>query len=1744
MQSSSRFSILENRYGFIGRDEYITLSDFSRTPASYGPNSVQVLNFDDYLYASVTGPGKLHYDLTLNFIGQYDFGLPRTYARHGDVVLNGSGIVTLYDIYGLYSYVISVSVDYAPKLTTVARTFFRDQTYNLSNLFSWTDEQAPSKFYVANQNPRAGHLMLDGTISDAGREYTSDQIAHLVFVTTDSPLQNVSITIKAKDASTGLWGNAATVTGTVQNQKPFIGAAISQSALTGTIIELSQAVVGIDRDVTDTPNLTYTFTDAFQPRLANSTGGGYFTFDGVTKINQTTFTAAELQVLKYKVSGAAGIDKLSVVVSDGIDHSAPASFTITAINRVPVVTSKGDRTLGSEETVKIGALIEAQDPDGELRNLRFEVIDLTDGNGFLKLNGIAQRPHQPVSNLSYEDLSRLEFLPAASDIADKIQIRAYDGIDWSAPVTVSLKGTAFADVAVNHLYTELAKFAVAAYKPIVDLSSLSAGWKPLQLDLSVNGGSVANTINGIFTNANAAALIVVGNMNGARTLVVAYRGSDELRDTADWPLATARESYYHDFDALHAALEKYIVDNGVTQVLLTGHSLGTVPVQLWYQHLHSLYPTLNVQGVTLAPLGAGSGSPNDAIVNFENTNDIARNLTQPINLGGNVLAGRTVDIDIQLDDSANTTRWSKAHHSADLYALEIERIETFLAGHPNQDFLKSNPSLADKAPQYVVLGGRPALWNQASSFYLNAPLGNPDFASKDQLFIGSHNNETLVANGRDILYGGGSGNGGVDKFVILAGSAKAFGGNQSDKFFITLGSSPAINDSGGIDELILLPRPISEDAALRTLRDPGTRDSFFQGRAFIDPSKLSLLRSGNDLLLSYLDLGVSTTIRIVDMGSAASSIERLTFGDSLGREQHYDLKKLWEVAPAAPAGALTLSSAIAANSSSVNGFSFVIQSASLTSGKLDASEFMVDPLLLTRVSEDPIHGALNAPAYGGSVSANGRFVLFNTFATDVLSATPTTAGSYQEIYSRDLKTGEVRLLSTSSTGSPLMGNVRTGLYEAHQALSFDGKYLAFVGNPQDSGWIEGVNTGAGFIDPVTHQFIPVLHYYDNVFVKNLENGQVDLVSYDLSGKGQQSDVAFGGISQSGRYVSFGTAANNLVAGDLDGSYDLFARDITTGALYRVTTTVDNTGPIGSSTLGNFSSDGRYIAFSSQSTKLVAVDTNGTEDVFVRDLFTGQTFLVSIAGDGSQAQGSSRNASISGDGRYVAFESDAPNLVVGDTNGRTDIFLKDTETGEIKRLTAGMDNGAFGPVISEDGRYIVFSYYATPKTNSPFPPPSGGYVYDTATDRIANFTGLIVSDGTEFAIGVSSDGRTLTFGGNGNVYAIANPLYDAHPNWRPTLTVTDQQITAGHAVSAQSLFRATDKNGSDTITTLEFQDLNSSVAGGHFVLNGVSRDSTPFRISPADLSNLTYIAGPADTVDIVKLRVSDGTNWSDTAEFQISAINLTVSELRRESLAPNLLGGNGDSGRSAFSADGRYLVFESQASNLVPGDDAGQQDIFLRDLQSGSTRRLTNGLSGLEANDFSANPSVSGDGKKIVFESWATNLVSGDDNVYRDIFYYNQSSDAITLVSGSVTGGNANDQSFDPRIDANGDAIVFSTLATNIVSNDTNQFADVVLFNIATGLARVVSLSKDGVQGNGDSWGPDLTRDAGEVAFTSYASNLVVGDTNGYADVFVKSLTSGAVVRVSTGENGTQANADSVLRAITPDGRYVLFNSLG
>jgi Tol biopolymer transport system component len=340
---------------------------------------------------------------------------------------------------------------------------------------------------------------------------------------------------------------------------------------------------------------------------------------------------------------------------------------------------------------------------------------------------------------------------------------------------------------------------------------------------------------------------------------------------------------------------------------------------------------------------------------------------------------------------------------------------------------------------------------------------------------------------------------------------------------------------------------------------------------------------------------------------------------------------------------------------------------------------------------------------------------------------------------------DIAIISTDSQGDHAIGGP-----SSHPSMSADGRFVVFTSYATN---LVPNDTNGG-----PTEFGP------DIFVKDRQTGRT--FRFSTSSQGRQADN-FGAIgsviSGNGQIVAFSASAQNLVPEDNNQFRDIFAKDLQTARTTRLSTSStggEGTGAVfwaGGALHPSVSFDGRLIAFDSEFNNLVPADTNGELDpgvgidVFVKDQQTNQTVRVSTSSEGDQGNGPSDYPSISADGRLVAFQSDASDLIPGDTNAVPDIFVKDRETGETTRVSVSssgaQSNGeSLAPAISADGRFVAFISSARNLARGAAGQFWGVFVRDLQAGRTTSIrTSTPVSTYPEpIAPSLSGDGRYVAF----------------------------------------------------------------------------------------------------------------------------------------------------------------------------------------------------------------------------------------------------------------------------------------------------------------------------------------------------------------------------------------------------------------
>ncbi|MFH9421582.1 TolB family protein [Streptomyces sp. NPDC017529] len=410
-----------------------------------------------------------------------------------------------------------------------------------------------------------------------------------------------------------------------------------------------------------------------------------------------------------------------------------------------------------------------------------------------------------------------------------------------------------------------------------------------------------------------------------------------------------------------------------------------------------------------------------------------------------------------------------------------------------------------------------------------------------------------------------------------------------------------------------------------------------------------------------------------------------------------------------------------------------------------------------------------------------------------------------------------------------------------------------------------------------------------------------------------------------------------------------AEGVAAPATQRVSVAADGTQGNGFSGDPRLSANGRFVAFSSDATNLGPADTNGRQDVYVKDLRTGKVDLVSVGSDGTQGNALSGAPEISADGRYVAFYSSASNLVAGDTNGEGDVFVHDRRTGRTTSPTAGAGTSPYGFgvqnfAVSGSGRYLAFGSYRADLVPGDTNERLDVFVHDVqkgTTKRVSVASDGSQADGPSGFPSLSADGRRVSFTSTATNLTPAGPGFRRPPPQDPMYV---------HDLGT----------GRTSVASLSSED----------AVVGVS----PFpRLSPDG----RYAIFEAVAADVVP----DDTNGT----YDVFARDLERGTTRLLSRAHDGAQGNGWSADGRLSADNRWLFFSAMASNLVPGDTNGQADGFVRDLRTGRVERINVGADGAQSDSWTNEITPDATGRLASFDSRDNELVPGDTNDTGDVF---------------------------------------------------------------------------------------------------------------------------------------------------------------
>jgi Tol biopolymer transport system component len=825
-----------------------------------------------------------------------------------------------------------------------------------------------------------------------------------------------------------------------------------------------------------------------------------------------------------------------------------------------------------------------------------------------------------------------------------------------------------------------------------------------------------------------------------------------------------------------------------------------------------------------------------------------------------------------------------------------------------------------------------------------------------------------------------------------------------------------------------------------------------------------------------------------------------------------------------------------------------------------------------------------------AISPDGEWVLFESFATDLIPGMVDGVGR-QDVFLYQVSTGVVTLVSRAASSRGTTGNGPS--YAT--AMSDDGEWVLL--------WSEASNLVAGVVDGTATW---------DVFLFQRSTGTMTLVSRSVASPWTTANglSQARAISPDGEWILFNSGATDLVAGleDRNGAgWDVFLYQRSTGTtlLASRAAAAPTVTPNGRSDAFAISANGEWVLYSSTGTNIVAgvTDGNNMEDVFLFRRSTGITQLVSRAHGPSPAtpNGVSRPLSISADGEWVLFESFGSNVDAGivDNNNATDLFLFQRSTGGIALISRSVTsaattaNGWSGRAVSSaDGEWVLF---ASDASNLVAGLADGNLSMDvfvfrrstgviTLASRSAASATRTANASSAAPTAISADGRWALFSSsatdlvagvddrNGRVVDVFLSERDG-----PVRLVSGAADWSPIAANGASYARAISANGASALFNSNAMNLltDGAVAnrGGDLFVHrpdtGQTTAVSRSAVTPGAAGNGgggaamidegaisadgEWVPFWSEATDLV-LGVADGVSTADVFLFQVSTGAITLVSRSAAGTAT----GNGESYASAISADGEWVLFESDATNLVAGlaDTNETTDVFLYQRRTGAVTLVSRaaGTPGTTANGYSSPAGISPDGEWILFTSLASNLVPGvtDDNATGDVFLFQRSTGTVSLVSrigGPVTVA-GNNRSVPIAMSACGGRILFESLATNLVAGvaDGNATFDVFLYRRDTGAVELVSRSGilPGRTANRGSQARSINADGAWVLFSSLATDLVPGiaDANGLSDVFLYEVATGSVTLVSRAEASRRATANflSTPTSISADGEWVLFLS--
>jgi len=566
------------------------------------------------------------------------------------------------------------------------------------------------------------------------------------------------------------------------------------------------------------------------------------------------------------------------------------------------------------------------------------------------------------------------------------------------------------------------------------------------------------------------------------------------------------------------------------------------------------------------------------------------------------------------------------------------------------------------------------------------------------------------------------------------------------------------------------------------------------------------------------------------------------------------------------------------------------------------------------------------------------------------------------------------------------------------------------------------------------------------------------------------------------------------------------------------TATNDTTPLASGT----AEDGSTVELLNGTTSLgTAVASGGTWEITSSALTDGTYNLTARATDAVGNTGvASTIVVLTVDTVVPDLDTESPLDTTTDVLTNTTVTMSFSEAMDGTTLTTSTFTLTAGSAVAGDVTYDEGSLTAE------FTPTA-------ALSPDTSYTAEITSGATDAAGNALSAGLTWTFNTEEFILRGTVNANGVESNGDSNgVTISADGRFVGFYTGASNLV-AGDTNATDDTFIHDFQTGTTTVVSIGF--DGSPADDASDD-QPAISADGRWVAFWSGATNLV----ANDANGEDDI-FLRDTVNGTTSLVSVDS---NDVQSNGYSSSMAMSADGRYVAFRSRATNLVASDTNGVADIFLRDTVNGTTTRVNVTSGGVEATVGSDSPAISPDGGHVAWVSADTNLVAGDTNGVRDVFLHDVATGATTRISVAIGGAEPNARSDYPSISADGRYVSFESSATNLVAGDTNASPDIFVHDTQSGTTTRVTLSTAGVEGNSSSscYNLAISADGRYVAFTSDADNLVTGDSGSTSDIFVRDTVLDTTIRVSVNAAGEEGDGDVHSAMLSDDGRYVGFIS--